>query len=272
VSGGELKVAGSAHTDVAAYVLGVLSEAESTQFEAHLMNCPHCQLDLIELYQLPDVLDLVKRSWPEPPLPAPSPRTLAPGPRVLRGLMEEASVKRRRRKRLGIIAGAAAAALVVAGPLVTLAVRPADAVPPASLSAPGTKQPPPATSVLATSVPSPSTGASSEPGGGQTYGRGSGSGGSAVSAVVKVSPVEWGSRVDLELRGIVGPLKCQLFAISTTGDARVVSGWSVPPKGFGIPGSPEPLRLQGSISLPMDQIARFEVRGDDGTVLVVVQR
>lgn len=265
-------MAGSAHTDVAAYVLGVLSEAESTQFEAHLMNCPHCQLDLIELYQLPDVLDLVKRSWPEPPMPAPGPRTLAPGPRVLRGLMEEASVKRRRRKRLGIIAGAAAAALVVAGPLVTLAVRPADAVPPASLSAPSSKQPPPATSVPATSTAPPSTGTPAQPGGGQTYGRGSGTGGSAVSAVVTVSPVEWGTRVDLELRGIVGPLKCQLFAVSTTGDDRVVSGWAVPPKGFGIPGSPDPLRLQGSISLAMDQISRFEVRGDDGTVLVVVQR
>jgi hypothetical protein len=265
-------VAGSAHTDVAAYVLGVLSEAESTQFEAHLMNCPHCQLDLIELYQLPDVLDLVKRSWPEPPVPVPGPRTLAPGPRVLRGLMEEASVKRRRRKRLGILAGVAAAALVVAGPLVTLAVRPADAVPPASLSAPAGKQPPPpATSVPATSMAPPST-VPSDPGGGRTYGRGSGGGGSAVSAVVTVSPVEWGSRVDLELRGIVGPLKCQLFAVSTTGDDRVVSGWAVPPKGYGIPGSPDPLRLQGSVSLAVDQISRFEVRGDDGTVLVVVQR
>lgn len=263
-------MAGSAHTDVAAYVLGVLSEAESTQFEAHLMNCPHCQLDLIELYQLPDVLDLVKRSWPEPPMPAPGPRTLAPGPRVLRGLMEEAAVKRRRRKRIGLLAGAAAAAAVIAGPLVTLAVQPADAVPPASLAAPSGKQPPPATSVLATSVPPPSTGGPNQPGGGQTYGRGSG--GSAVSAVVTVSPVEWGSRVDLELRGIVGPLKCQLVAISTTGDDRVVSGWSVPPKGFGIPGSPDPLRLQGSTSLAVEQISRFEVRGDDGTVLVVVQR
>ncbi|HEY3466252.1 MAG TPA: zf-HC2 domain-containing protein [Amycolatopsis sp.] len=260
-------MAGSAHTDVAAYVLGVLSEAESTQFEAHLMNCPHCQLDLIELYQLPDVLDLVKRSWPEPPLPAPSPRTLAPGPRVLRGLMEEAAVKRRRRKRIGILAGAAAAAAVIAGPLVTLAVRPADAVPPASLAAPSGKASP---SVLATSTPPPSPESPGQPGGGQTYGRGSG--GSAVSALVTVSPVEWGSRVELELRGIVGPMKCQLVAVSTAGDDRVVSGWSVPPKGFGIPGSPEPLRLQGSISLAMDQIGRFEVRGDDGTVLVVVQR
>ncbi|WP_318307411.1 zf-HC2 domain-containing protein [Amycolatopsis solani] len=257
-------MAASAHTDVAAYVLGVLSEAENTQFEAHLMNCPHCQLDLIELYQLPDVLDLVKRSWPEPPMPAPGPRTLAPGPRVLRGLMEEATVKRRRRKRLGLLAGAAAAALVVAGPLVTLAVRPADAVPPASLSAPSTKQAPPETGVLATSVPP------AQPGSSQTYGRGSG--GSAVNALVTVSPVEWGSRVELELRGIVGPVKCRLVAISKAGDESVVSSWSVPPKGFGIPGSPEPLRLQGTISLAMDQIGRFEVRGDDGSVLVSVQR
>ncbi|MEU5265772.1 zf-HC2 domain-containing protein [Amycolatopsis sp. NPDC021455] len=262
-------MAGSAHTDVAAYVLGVLSEAENTQFEAHLMNCPHCQLDLIELYQLPDVLDLVKRSWPEPPMPAPSPRTLSPGPRVLRGLMEEAAVKRRRRKRIGILAGAAAAAAVIAGPLVTLAVRPADAVPPSALASPSGKQPPPLTSVPATST-APPAGAPGQPGGGQTYGRGSG--GSAVSAVVTVSPVEWGSRVDLELRGIVGPVKCQLVAVSTAGDERVVSSWSVPPKGFGIPGSPEPLRLQGSISLAMDQIGRFEVRGDDGSVLVSVQR
>jgi hypothetical protein len=261
-------VAGSAHTDVAAYVLGVLSEAENTQFEAHLMNCPHCQLDLIELYQLPDVLDLVKRSWPEPPMPAPSPRTLSPGPRVLRGLMEEAAVKRRRRRRIGILAGAAAAAAVIAGPLVTLAVRPADAVPPASLTAPSTKQPPP--SVLATSTAPPSAGPAGQPGGGRTYGRGSG--GSAVSALVTVSPVEWGSRVELELRGIVGPVNCQLVAIPAAGDERVVSSWSVPPKGFGIPGSPEPLRLQGSVSLAMDEISRFEVRGDDGTVLVVVQR
>ncbi|RSM38010.1 zf-HC2 domain-containing protein [Amycolatopsis balhimycina DSM 5908] len=263
-------MAGSAHTDVAAYVLGVLSEAENAQFEAHLMNCPHCQLDLIELYQLPDVLDLVKRSWPEPPMPAPSPRTLSPGPRVLRGLMEEAAVKRRRRKRVGLLAGAAAAAAVIAGPLVTLAVRPADAVPPAALASPSGKQPPPVSSVPATSTAPPSAGAPAQPGGGQTYGRGSG--GSAVSAVVTVSPVEWGSRVDLELRGIVGPVKCQLVAVSTAGDERVVSSWAVPPKGFGIPGSPEPLRLQGSISLAMDQIGRFEVRGDDGSVLVVVQR
>ncbi len=257
-------MAGSPHTDVAAYVLGVLSEAESAQFEAHLMNCPHCQLDLIELYQLPDVLDLVKRSWPEPPMPAPSTRTLAPGPRVLRGLMEEASVKRRRRRRIGILAGVAAASLVVAGPLVTLAVRPADAVPP-SLASASTK-PAPATSSSEAPPPSPETTPS---GSSQGYG-GKGAGGSAVTAQVVVSPRDWGSQVELELRGIVGPMVCRLVAISKTGEASPVNSWHVPDKGYGIASQPEPLKLSGTTSLPMDQIGRFEVRGGDGAVLVTV--
>ena len=256
---------GSPHTDVAAYVLGVLGEAESAQFEAHLMNCPHCQLDLIELYQLPDVLDLVKRSWPEPPMPAPSTRTLAPGPRVLRGLMEEASVKRRRRRRIGILAGVAAASLVVAGPLVTLAVRPADAVPP-SLASASTKPAPAASSSAAPSSSSPATTPS---GGSQGYG-GKGTGGSAVSAQVVVTPRDWGSNVELELRGIVGPMVCQLVAISSTGETSSAGSWHVPAKGYGIASQPEPLKLTGSTSLPMDQILRFEVRAGDGTVLVTV--
>jgi hypothetical protein len=253
-------VAGSPHTDVAAYVLGVLGEAESAQFEAHLMNCPHCQLDLIELYQLPDVLDLVKRSWPEPPMPAPSQRTLAPGPRVLRGLMEEAAVKRKRRRRLGIIAVGAAAAAVIAGPLVTHAVRPADAVPPGALA------PPPNS---ASASPSAQQGSGAQQSSG-TRGFGHGSGGSAVSALVTASPREWGSQIELELRGIVGPMKCQLLAVANNGDIRVVNSWAVPVRGYGIPSSPEPQRLSGTTSLTPDQIQRFEVRGDDGTLLVTV--
>ncbi|HKN56631.1 MAG TPA: zf-HC2 domain-containing protein [Amycolatopsis sp.] len=265
-------MAGSPHTDVAAYVLGVLGEAESAQFEAHLMDCPHCQLDLIELYQLPDVLDLVKRSWPEPPMPAPSQRTLAPGPRVLRGLMEEAAVKRKRRRRLGLIGVGAAAAAVIAGPLVTLAVRPADALPPSALAPPSSKPaaataPPSGTSSTSAGQP-PSSGAEGLPGG--TRGFGHGSGGSAVTAQVIASPREWGSQIDVELRGIVGPMKCQLLAVATNGDIRVVNGWAVPARGYGIPSSPEPLRLSGTTSLTPDQIQRFEVRGDDGTLLVSI--
>ncbi|WP_326833706.1 zf-HC2 domain-containing protein [Amycolatopsis rhabdoformis] len=252
-------MAGSPHTDLAAYVLGVLSEADNTRFEEHLLDCPHCQLDLVELHQLPDVLDLVKKTWPEPPVPVSPGRTLAPGPRVLRALMAEATVKRKRRRRAGLAAATAAAALVVAGPLVTLAVHPADAAGPAvSLAAP-------------TSVPAPSSTPSSSlsaPGGGTSSGQGA----SAVTARVTVTPQEWGSSVDLELGGVVGPMNCQLLAISATGDIRTVTGWSVPAKGYGIPGSPDLLHVTGGTSLAADEITRFEVRADDGTLLVVVDR
>ncbi|MEV4597405.1 zf-HC2 domain-containing protein [Amycolatopsis sp. NPDC049253] len=249
-------MAGSPHTDLAAYVLGVLSEADNTRFEEHLLDCPHCQLDLVELHQLPDVLDLVKKNWPEPPVPVTPGRTLAPGPRVLRALMAEATVKRKRRRRLGLVAAAAAAALVVAGPLVTLAVRPADAAGPSvSLAAP-------------TSVPPAPSSSLSAPGGGTSSGQGA----SAVTARVTVTPREWGSSVDLELSGVVGPTNCQLLAISSAGDIRTVTGWSVPAKGYGIPGSPDPLHVTGGTSMSADEITRFEVRADDGTLLVVVDR
>ncbi|MFI5612182.1 zf-HC2 domain-containing protein [Amycolatopsis sp. NPDC051903] len=246
-------MAGSAHTDLAAYVLGVLDEADNTRFEQHLLDCPHCQLDLVELYQLPDVLDLVKQNWPDPPVPVTPGRTLAPGPRVLRALMAEATVKRKRRRRAGLLAAAAAAALVVAGPLVTLAVRPADAAGPSvSLVAPTSLPPAPP----------------SAPDGGPSAGRGA----PAPTAHVKVTPEEWGSAVELELSGVAGPMSCQLLAISSDGDIRTVTGWSVPAKGYGIPGSPAPLRVTGGTSLPADRITRFEVRADDGSLLAVVDR
>ncbi|QRP43982.1 zf-HC2 domain-containing protein [Amycolatopsis sp. FDAARGOS 1241] len=249
-------MAGSAHTDLAAYVLGVLDEADNTRFEQHLLDCPHCQLDLVELYQLPDVLDLVKKNWPDPPVPVTPGRTLAPGPRVLRALMAEATVKRKRRRRVGLLAAAAAAALVVAGPLVTLAVRPADAAGPSvSLAAP-------------TSVPPAPPSSLSAPGGGKSAGQGA----AALAAHVTVTPEEWGSAVELELTGVAGPVSCQLLAISRAGDIRTVTGWSVPAKGYGVPGSPDPLRVTGGTSLPADQITRFEVRADDGSLLVVVDR
>jgi hypothetical protein len=185
--------------------------------------------------------------------------------------MEEASVKRRRRRRLGILAASAAAALVVAGPLVTLAVRPADAVGP-GVAVSGGKQPSVSNAPATSSAAAPPNTATPPPGGGKTYGQGQGGGGSAVTAAITVTPKEWGSQIDLELRGIVGPMKCQLLAVAkNNADTRVVGGWSVPPKGYGIPGSPDPLRLSGTTFLTSEQIGHFEVRGDDGTLLVTVQ-
>ncbi|GGL07478.1 hypothetical protein Sme01_11640 [Sphaerisporangium melleum] len=48
------------HVEVAAYILGVLNEEDSAAFDRHLPDCPSCQAELREMYELPDALDLIK--------------------------------------------------------------------------------------------------------------------------------------------------------------------------------------------------------------------
>jgi len=93
---------------------------------------------------------------------------------------------------------------------------------------------------------------------------------SRVAARVAVESTGWGTRVGLELRGVRGPLACQLVVRPVSGPASVAAGWSVPPKGYGVPGSPAPLQLEGGTELPLDRIAAFEVRTTDGRRLVTV--
>ncbi|GII80318.1 hypothetical protein Sru01_53000 [Sphaerisporangium rufum] len=49
------------HVEVAAYILGVLNKEDSEAFDRHLLDCPSCQRELIEMYELPDELDHLKR-------------------------------------------------------------------------------------------------------------------------------------------------------------------------------------------------------------------
>jgi hypothetical protein len=107
------------------------------------------------------------------------------------------------------------------------------------------------------------------PGGGTSAGQ---AGGSAVTARVTVSPREWGSSIDLDLSGIAGPIDCRLLALTSDGVIRSVTGWSVPAKGYGVPGSPDPLHVSGGTSLADKDITRFEVRSEDGTLLVAIPR
>ncbi|MEC3976041.1 zf-HC2 domain-containing protein [Amycolatopsis sp. H20-H5] len=254
-------MAGASHTDFAAYLLGVLDPADVDQFETHLLDCPHCQLDMLELYPLPDILQLVKRSWPAPPVPE-------PGPQVVSGLLEVAAAKRRRRRRNAILTAAAAAAAIIAGPLLTMAFVSSGDSPPVSAALPvvaptSIPLPPPSSSPAA--APTPSLGAAG-PGGSFGWSEA----GSAVGVQVTVQPREWGSAVDVELRGIVGPMNCQLIAVSRAGESRTVTGWAVPGRGYGVPGSPEPLRVFGGTALKPEDIARFEVWSDGGTLLATV--
>jgi anti-sigma factor RsiW len=64
----------SGHVDIAAYILGALDEPDNSAFEEHLLDCPRCQLDLIELQDVPDLLDTVKHDAPALLVPVPGPR------------------------------------------------------------------------------------------------------------------------------------------------------------------------------------------------------
>ncbi len=247
------EMSGAPHTDVAAYVLGVLGEEDHARFEAHLLECPECQVELVEMYHLPDILDMVKKSWPDPPVKG-------PGPRVLRMLLADAAKTGRRRKVIRLATAAAVLVLVVGGPLTVLSLTDRDPV--VTQAAPTT---------IVTSVPSTSVPKETGPDGGAAP-FGWSEAGNAVAAEVTVQEKEWGSAVELELRGLTGPMTCQLFAYSRSGEAYVVNGWGVPAKGYGVPGSPDPLVVTGTTALKKAEIERFEVHKQDGTVLATVRR
>jgi hypothetical protein len=80
----------------------------------------------------------------------------------------------------------------------------------------------------------------------------------------------WGTEVSLDLAGIRGPLECELVAITKAGRKRVVSGWAVPPKGYGVPGSPAHLVVHGGVAAPPADITRFVVRLSNGDVLLSI--
>jgi hypothetical protein len=226
-------VGGVAHTDIAAYVLGVLDDAGNAVFEAHLLDCPHCQLDLLEMYDLPEILAEVRKYWPDPPIPQ---------PRALGGLLDEVALHRRRRRMIGRIVGAAAVLLIVAGPLITLALLPSgdsyDATAPVAASAPA-------------SAPPTATGAAALFAGGEA--------GKALQAQVVVQPTAWGSAIELALSGVTGP-------------EQVVTGWTVPAAADGTVNLVQPLRISGGSAFAPAEIARFEIRTDGGAVLTSIPR
>lgn len=210
---------GPPHTDLAAYVLGVLDESEIEEFERHLMDCPPCQDELYELHGLPDALDALQQQGA---LALAQQRD----DRVLRGAIDQVAAARRRRRRASWLAGAAAAVVLVAVLL---------------------------PSIFGSGPPQPD---------GETLLASNASNG--VAARVTLQPHDWGTGVGVELRGVRGPLQCELVAVSKSGRNQVVTSWQVPEAGYGVPDSPEPLRVQGGASMPRSDLARLEFRTSNG--------
>jgi hypothetical protein len=220
------------HIDVASYVLGVLDDDDNEAFETHLVGCVTCQHELRSLYELPNILDEVR------------------GPKVRKRVVvsllgQVADARRRRRARLQL-AVAAAAVMVLVAPVATVALRPA---PPDPRRAPVS---------TVTKLPQPAE---------KLQGRNRAK---RLTARIAVVPKEWGTHVALELTGITGPADCELVAVARTGDT-VITGWLVPAgQGFGVPGSPDPLRVEGATALARTQISSFEVRTKAGLTLIKV--
>jgi anti-sigma factor RsiW len=228
----------SGHVDIAAYILGALDEPDNTAFEEHLLDCPRCQLDLVELQDVPDLLDAVKHDAPALLVPV-------PGPQVLTSLLEEASRSRLRRRRRQWVGAVAAAFLIVAAPAVTIVLTSGDPSPiasaPVNVRIEPTETPPPASE-----EPHVLNGVGGE-----------------MEANMTMLAQEWGTQIDVDLRGAVGPRKCELVAVSSRGETQTVTNWTVP-KG----GRNEPLKLSGGTSFQPGDITRVEVRDDAGQVLL----
>ncbi|TMR10667.1 hypothetical protein ETD86_38700 [Nonomuraea turkmeniaca] len=224
------------HEDVAAYALGLLDEDERAAFERHLAGCASCA---DEVGAFAEMGQLIRAVHPDDLLPSP------PDPQVESLLVRRAATERRRRRIHRTIMSAAACVLVAAG--VFLAVRSVtDGPNPDSIHGP-------ARELLLT---------------GSTYSatdRATGTG-----AVVGLEDKGWGTHVALELKGVKGPLQCRLLAVGDDGRSEVVASWGVPDKGYGVPGSPDPLVLHGGTSLPQDDLNHFTIETFDGRTLATI--
>jgi hypothetical protein len=91
-----------------------------------------------------------------------------------------------------------------------------------------------------------------------------------VGGTIGIEPESWGTRVNLELRGVTGPMQCQLVAVSHDGKIQAVTSFGIPASGFGMPDSAEPLRITGNVGFDPEDIERFDIRRDGGVDLLVV--
>ena len=249
----------SPHVDVAAYVLGILDEPDDVAYSQHFARCPRCRAEFRELSDLPRLLDQVKpnrvaehnkRSRP----PA------APGKQVLAKALEEIGAAKRTRRTHSMWLAAAAAVVVLAGASVAVWQLGGNDPAPVQQAAPPSTKPsaPPSTTDTGTDVVAGARTVRAE------------NPATGVSATIGIEPQDYGTRINLELRGVLGPMQCQLVAVGKQGTSQVVTSWSVPAKGFGVPDSPEPLRLTGNVGFDPEDILRFDIHREGGSDLLVV--
>jgi hypothetical protein len=91
-----------------------------------------------------------------------------------------------------------------------------------------------------------------------------------VAGTVGLVAKAWGTQVTLNLSKVRGPLECQLVAISRTGERQVITGWIVPAAGYGVPGHPGHLLVEGGTVIPENDLARVDVQVAYGGTLLSI--
>lgn len=228
------------HPDVGAYAIGALERDEAERFEEHLAGCTRCADALAELVPVADMLADV------PPPEDPPPGGLD---RLLTELTAVRTRQRQVRRRL-VVAVAAAAVVAVAAPVVTAVVLAGDE--------PAGEQRADVSGQEVRAV-NPETG---------------------VEARIGMRSVTWGTSVDLDLRGVTGPRRCDLQAVGKDGSHETVTSWGVPAAGYGAgtggnaggggQGDGKRLRTSGGTSMSPNDIDHFEVVTSEGDRLVTV--
>ncbi|NUR92479.1 MAG: zf-HC2 domain-containing protein [Nonomuraea sp.] len=227
------------HTDVGAYALGLLEEDDRRAFEDHLSTCPSCTAELSELSGVASALTGMG------PVDPPE----QDEDEVIDLLRRRHAEARKSRRGTLVMAAAAAVTLLVCG--ITIGSGLGD----------GT-QAPVAAEHAGHLGPAEQFYAEGRP----VDGKGSG----GVTGGLVLESKDWGTHAALKLAGVKGPLRCELIAVSKSGERGVMTGWSVPPAGYGVPGSPEPLYMHGGSPWPLNQIDRFEVDTTAGQTILTV--
>ncbi|GAA3687503.1 anti-sigma U factor RsuA [Nonomuraea antimicrobica] len=263
------------HTDVGAYALGLLDEDDRLAFDTHLLGCASCRHELSELAGVADVLHEISsvanlgllyddrsndRSDDRSDVRSENRTDDRFDDRFddreddVVDLLRRKRAADRRTRRGTFVIGVAAAVTLVAGGLAI-----------------GTQ--------LATGEqPQVAQGHGGHMGGHpgpaeQFYAEGrpiEGKGVDGVTGGLVVESKGWGTHAALRLAGVKGPLECELVSVAKSGERRVMTGWSVPPAGYGVPGSPDPLYMHGGSATKLTDVDHFEVVTSEGRKLLTI--
>lgn len=218
------------HTDVAAYSLGLLETSDREEFEAHLAQCPSCPAELADFAALADLFVGVGPVSVENEEPDQA--------KVADLVSRRAVAARRQTRQRALIALAASLVLLAGGVAAGQAVASPKAVT-SIIRLTGSRH----------SATNPATG---------------------ITGTVGLVSKPWGTLVTLDLSKITGPKDCQLIAVSRTGKRRVMMGWLVPAAGYGVPGHPAHLLIQGGTSIDLLDLSQIEVELVNGGTLLTI--